>query len=417
MKTIRTAVLLLLTALTLAAQAQDEGVRFIENTPLADVLAQAREAGRNVFLDCYTSWCGPCKMMATKEFVKKEAGDYFNAQYVSTKIDMEKGEGPELARRYGVSAYPTFLILSPEGKEVGRVVGANPIGAFIASVKEATQGRALADYEADYAAGERSEQFLREYLDKLRSAYKSREANAVATDILSLHSAADVLTDTTLYAIFRSHAISTTSPVFAELSARRAELKAQHADADLAFQAAWAIDLKSALRFGADRRPELRQATLDSVAARMSEAGQSDLAADLTKDISTGYALQLLNYGVSRESTADTRAGLEAFLPSLPQSAAQALEAESGKYRGMERYFATHLARLAEQGPADKQIKKFVTATARQRLAVYKGSTAADAPALTDLYTRALGLASGKIKPEQPKDGGKSVPALRVMPH
>jgi len=76
-----------------------------------------------VLLDCYADWCGPCKMMANNEFPKKEAGDYFNAKFVNAKFDMEKGEGPDIARKYQVTAYPTFLVLNEHGEMVHRVVG------------------------------------------------------------------------------------------------------------------------------------------------------------------------------------------------------------------------------------------------------------------------------------------------------
>ena len=39
------------------------------------------------------------------------------------KIDVEKGEGVELAREYGVRGYPTFLMISPEGGTIDRWLG------------------------------------------------------------------------------------------------------------------------------------------------------------------------------------------------------------------------------------------------------------------------------------------------------
>ena len=67
-----------------------------------------------MFIDFYTSWCGPCKMMMKNVFPLKEVGDYLNARFVCVKIDAEKGEGPELAKRYKVKAYPTFVAIDPD---------------------------------------------------------------------------------------------------------------------------------------------------------------------------------------------------------------------------------------------------------------------------------------------------------------
>lgn len=123
---------------TFAAYAQD-GVKWEKGT-LQEALEKAKnnENGINrVFLDCYTSWCGPCKFMSENVFTTKEAGDYFNSRFVNIKIDMEKGEGIDIAKKYNIKAYPTFLILDPDGKVVGRVVGGGKLEDFTAKVEKA----------------------------------------------------------------------------------------------------------------------------------------------------------------------------------------------------------------------------------------------------------------------------------------
>ncbi len=123
------------TEIAAEAAAQSGGVIFME-APMKDILARAASEGKPIFLDLYATWCGPCKMMSEQEFVKPVAGDYFNATFVNAKFDAEKGEGLQLARKYGLRAYPTFLILDAKGKEIGRIVGAGEAEAFIQKVKE-----------------------------------------------------------------------------------------------------------------------------------------------------------------------------------------------------------------------------------------------------------------------------------------
>lgn len=65
-----------------------------------------------VFIDCYTSWCGPCKTMLNNVFPVKEVGDILNTRCVNIKFDMEVGEGKILAEKYGVKSFPTFLIFN-----------------------------------------------------------------------------------------------------------------------------------------------------------------------------------------------------------------------------------------------------------------------------------------------------------------
>ena len=88
-----------------------EGIKFVEEKTFDEALSEAKKENKMLFVDCYTSWCGPCKMMATKVFTQDKVGEYFNARFVSIKIDMEKGEGPAMKDKFGVKAFPTFLFL------------------------------------------------------------------------------------------------------------------------------------------------------------------------------------------------------------------------------------------------------------------------------------------------------------------
>lgn len=120
-------------------------------------LEKAREKAKGenkpVFLDCYTSWCGPCKMMANEVFTLEAAGDYFNKNFVCVKTDMEKGEGPAIGKQYGVDAYPTFLIINSDGKLMHKIVGAMSLKELIENVECGLQANSIAEYEASYQAG------------------------------------------------------------------------------------------------------------------------------------------------------------------------------------------------------------------------------------------------------------------------
>jgi len=101
-----------------------------------ELLAKAAKDQKLVFIDGYTTWCGPCKMLAAKTFPQTEVGDFMNPRFISAQIDMERGEGPELAHRYGISAYPTMLILRPDGTLVGKVVGYHEPQPFLDRIRE-----------------------------------------------------------------------------------------------------------------------------------------------------------------------------------------------------------------------------------------------------------------------------------------
>ena len=132
--------IMLLTALlafigSVALAQYDQGIKFEKGT-FAEILAKAKAQKKLVFMDVYASWCGPCKRMAAEVFTQKKVGDYFNATFVNAKFDAEVGEGRTIAARYGVNAYPTFLLLNGDGKLVGKMVGGSPADEFIRQVKE-----------------------------------------------------------------------------------------------------------------------------------------------------------------------------------------------------------------------------------------------------------------------------------------
>ncbi len=85
----------------------------------------AASSNKLIFMDVYTTWCGPCKYLAANIFPAKSVGDYVNSKFLSTQVDAEAGEGVEIARKYNVANYPTILILDATGTELARLVGSS----------------------------------------------------------------------------------------------------------------------------------------------------------------------------------------------------------------------------------------------------------------------------------------------------
>ena len=152
--------------------AQNEGVNFVEGKTFAEALQMAKASNKLLFVDCYTSWCGPCKMMATKVFTQKKVGDYFNKEFICIKVDMEKGEGPDLHKRFTVRAYPTFLFIDGDGNEVNRIVGGSDADKFLKTVQDGVGAKSMKTMTARYEAGERDTAFLRKYIIALGGGYR-----------------------------------------------------------------------------------------------------------------------------------------------------------------------------------------------------------------------------------------------------
>lgn len=132
--------------------AKSVGTQYRDIT-FSEALKVAKREKKMVFVDCYTSWCIPCAMMAAKIFPEKECGDYMNPRFVSVKFDMEKGEGKTLQQKWKCKAYPTFIVFNSDGTEVARLVGgSNTADEFLKKLESAIDpSNSITALQASYA--------------------------------------------------------------------------------------------------------------------------------------------------------------------------------------------------------------------------------------------------------------------------
>ncbi|MCB9226092.1 MAG: thioredoxin family protein [Chitinophagales bacterium] len=168
----------------LFALANAQGIEFFHGS-FDEAKTAAKEQGKLIFMDAYAVWCGPCKMMSNNVFPQQVVGDFFNENFINLKVDMEKGEGVTLRRTYGVSAYPTLLIIDETGKVVAEVKGARNAESLIDWAKKATlPSQASFDkLQAKYEAGDKSTALLKSLI-KMNHAYK-KDYNSLMQEYLN----------------------------------------------------------------------------------------------------------------------------------------------------------------------------------------------------------------------------------------
>lgn len=163
----RSLVWLLFGLFSLSGFSQETGIRF-ENLSYDEALARARTSGRYLFIDCYTSWCGPCKQLEKEVFADPEVAEYFNSNFINLRIDVEKGEGPDLKRRFGVQPVPTLLFINAEGTVEHKFIGTLPPDEFIRKSSEVfTDENRYGILNRRYDNGDRSSSFLSGYINEL----------------------------------------------------------------------------------------------------------------------------------------------------------------------------------------------------------------------------------------------------------
>ena len=146
------------------------GIDFFHGT-FEEALQQAEEEEKLVFVDVYTSWCGPCKVMSQTVFPDQKVGEYFNARFVSFKLDAEDMDinGPRISNTYDVRVYPTLLFLNPDGTELGRGVSGYDIEGLLGLAEDILNDQSsnperLAELSAQYENGDREKALVQEYL-------------------------------------------------------------------------------------------------------------------------------------------------------------------------------------------------------------------------------------------------------------
>ncbi|KAF1991542.1 thioredoxin, partial [Aulographum hederae CBS 113979] len=93
-----------------------------------------------VIADFYADWCGPCKTIAPI-FEQLAAQETKAGKVAFVKIDVDAQQ--DIAKTYGVSAMPTFLVLK-NSKVTETIRGANPSALRSAVTKAAADARGAA---------------------------------------------------------------------------------------------------------------------------------------------------------------------------------------------------------------------------------------------------------------------------------
>lgn len=161
--------ILILLSLIISLSTFSQGIDFQQGT-WKEVLKKAQELNKPVFVDIYTTWCGPCKRMSADIFPLKEVGDVYNQQFICYKIDAEKGEGILLAKKYDVKFYPTYLFINPDETLIMKAIGSMPANEFIAltdKVKaELSDTKTLTDWNNEYESKKSDPAYLLAYMEK-----------------------------------------------------------------------------------------------------------------------------------------------------------------------------------------------------------------------------------------------------------
>ncbi|WP_456377592.1 thioredoxin family protein [Lutibacter sp.] len=113
---------------------------------LEQAVEAQKTAPKKIFMDAYTTWCGPCKMLDKNTFRNKDVVDYVNKNYYAVKFNAEGNEiinfkgttytnpnfnpntsgrnsSHQLSTYLGVRAYPTIIYLDEQANLIAPITG------------------------------------------------------------------------------------------------------------------------------------------------------------------------------------------------------------------------------------------------------------------------------------------------------
>jgi len=112
------------------------GLRADWTTDYKAALDQAKSQQKLVLLDFTGSdWCGYCKLLDKEVFTEQSFKDFADKNYIEVTVDFPQEkqlpddlqkQNNDLKDKFNIEGFPTLIVLSADGKELGRQTGYDP---------------------------------------------------------------------------------------------------------------------------------------------------------------------------------------------------------------------------------------------------------------------------------------------------
>jgi thiol-disulfide isomerase/thioredoxin len=179
-------VVCLFTGLISCSSVFSQGIRF-ENIPFDDAFLQAIIEKKLVLLEFSTSWSGASYHLTAGGVSEEEMRAFFDARFVSLRVDMETAGGKEIGERYGVDTYPTFLLLKTNDTEQYRITGGVSATELVEKARRGlSPANAPAILEAEHASGKMKKARVLDYVLALQDGHAADpRCTAIGRELLA----------------------------------------------------------------------------------------------------------------------------------------------------------------------------------------------------------------------------------------
>ena len=113
----------------------NKGIQWTKGLNWDQLKSKAKKENKLIFIDCYTTWCVPCKRMDFEVYNSAKIAEYVNKKFISIRMQMDSAkndeeyvkamynQASEFKKIYKINSYPTFLFFSSDGAIVDRGMG------------------------------------------------------------------------------------------------------------------------------------------------------------------------------------------------------------------------------------------------------------------------------------------------------
>jgi thioredoxin-related protein len=127
----------------------EKGITWVTGLSWEQLKQKAKGEQKYIFIDCYATWCVPCKMMDKEVYTNDTVSNFSNSNFISVKVQMDtsKTDNEAIKKWYSdahainkdfqVGAYPTFLFISPTGELVHKAEGYYDVQQFVELMNDA----------------------------------------------------------------------------------------------------------------------------------------------------------------------------------------------------------------------------------------------------------------------------------------
>ena len=184
---------------------QKDGIKWTEGLTWEEILKKAKNENKYVLVDCYATWCAPCKVMDLNVYPDGTVGTEVNEKFIPVRVQMNKTEKDDesvkkwyndavkLEKEYQINAYPTFLFFSPDGKLVHKVAQGYDVTGFLDLLSIALDPKKqYYSMMADYQNGKRDPFAMRELARSTKNFGDKKLAGQIADDYISTLKPADL---------------------------------------------------------------------------------------------------------------------------------------------------------------------------------------------------------------------------------